>query len=285
MTFKIFDESTWPLDNPDEVSIGHAFQIAGRWKFPEKWDEVTKVASSPFISALPSLDNATLADRQRAWLLLPESKTRKPPIVTTSRGSSIYFTSQDWRRAADALGPEIAAQQDSYRCLHAARLAIRDECLSGNLEAYAQIYNGTTLVIKPHIWKTERFLRWFSTGRGSMLEVLDQPFSSDEPTLWVFFNRAQIRRAFPPADDPGGQASQPTAYKAKAVSDWLASYWEKFDGTTLHTFSDGKLLAVPRFNKDFTPAINEAFPNISTGIIRRSWDDRPPHLGGRRHRD
>ncbi|MGP2491080.1 hypothetical protein ACTDI4_05565 [Mesorhizobium sp. PUT5] len=199
MFFKIFDESTWPLDNQDEISIGRAFQIVGRWKFGEKWDEIVEIASAPFISALPSQENAKPADRERAWSLLPESKSREPPTFATSRGiSGIYLSPQDWQRAADALSPGITAQQDAYKCLGAARLAIRDACLSGALNAYAQIYNGKTLLIKQHLWKTERFLRWFSTGRASLLEVSDDPYSSDEPTLWVFFNSAQINRAFPP---------------------------------------------------------------------------------------
>ena len=283
MDFNILDERTWPLDNPDEVSIGRAFQVVGQQRYGDEWPEIAGSALVPLVAPLPPLEKANTVDRLRAWSLLPEGREKTPPTITTTRGSSIFFTAHNWQRAEEVLAPRIAAQDKVAACFSAIRSAIRDACLSGSLEARAQIYNGQSLVIKSHIWKTQRFIRWFSTGRSSMLEVSDQPFSSDEPTLWVYFNRAQLDRSFPPvarADDSPPRSLK--AYSAKEVDDWLAAYWAKFDGSTLHTFSDGKERAAPRFKLDFTPAMNEAFPNISTRIIRESWDDRP--VGGRRHR-
>lgn len=203
MDFNILDERTWPLDNPDEVSIGRAFQVVGQQRFGGEWPEVAGSALVPLVAPLPPLEMANKVDRLRAWSLLPESRAKPPPTITTTRGSSIFFTAHNWQRAEEVLAPRIAAQDKVAACFSAVRSAIRDACLSGSLEARAQIYNGQTLVIKSHIWKTQRFIRWFSTGRASILEVLDQPFSSDEPTLWVYFSRTQLERNFSPATRTG----------------------------------------------------------------------------------
>ena len=285
MFFQLHAETTWPLDNPEEVSIGRAVQIVGKIRFGEDWDRIVAASSIPFIPGLPKQSLASRQDCEVAWSFLPDSsQRRKPPTITNSSGGTrIFLTPENWQQAEIAIKERQASQLRDFASFASVPLSIREQCLTGRLCAYAQIYNGNTIPINAALWKTERFQRWFDTGKASMLEVVDQPFSGDEPSLWVFFKRDQLLQAFPETMEMDEHKGEPTAYSQQKVEEWLASYWKQFDGDTLHTFSDGKQRAYPRFDADFKPAINEAFPNISSGIVRRAWDQRP--LGNRRVRE